>query len=97
MGKMYLITVKYKFLKIILRRCPGGLGSEPGFFFSFNFLFTLLLSQSFEPTLQKLGIYFSHDNESRLKTAFLIRVARWFVFKPKIQIRVSFGGSCNGR
>jgi hypothetical protein len=26
-----------------------------------------------------------------------LRVARWFVFKPKIQIWVNFGGSCNGR
>jgi hypothetical protein len=25
------------------------------------------------------------------------RVARWFVFKPKIQIWVNFVGSCNGR
>jgi hypothetical protein len=25
------------------------------------------------------------------------RVARWFVFKPKIQILANFGGSCNGR
>jgi predicted RNA-binding protein YlxR (DUF448 family) len=25
------------------------------------------------------------------------RVARWFVFKPKIQIWVNLGGSCNGR
>jgi hypothetical protein len=25
------------------------------------------------------------------------RVARWFVFKPKIQSWVNFGGSCNGR
>jgi hypothetical protein len=25
------------------------------------------------------------------------RVARWFVFKPKIQIWVNFGGSLNGR
>jgi hypothetical protein len=25
------------------------------------------------------------------------RAARWFVFKPKIQIWVNFGGSCNGR
>jgi hypothetical protein len=24
------------------------------------------------------------------------RVARWFVFKPKIPIWVNFGGSCNG-
>jgi hypothetical protein len=24
------------------------------------------------------------------------RVARWFVFKPKIEIWVNFGGSCNG-
>jgi hypothetical protein len=27
----------------------------------------------------------------------LNRVARWFVFKPNIQIWVNFGGSCNGR
>jgi hypothetical protein len=26
-----------------------------------------------------------------------LRVARWFVLKPKIQIWVYFGGSCNGR
>jgi hypothetical protein len=26
-----------------------------------------------------------------------VRVARWFVFKPKIQIWVNFAGSCNGR
>jgi hypothetical protein len=30
-------------------------------------------------------------------TVIFIRVARWFVFKPKIQIWVKFGGSCNGR
>jgi hypothetical protein len=27
----------------------------------------------------------------------ICRVARWFVFKPKIQIWVNFGGSWNGR
>jgi hypothetical protein len=27
----------------------------------------------------------------------LRRVARWFVFKPKIPIWVNFGGSCNGK
>jgi hypothetical protein len=26
-----------------------------------------------------------------------VRVARWFVFRPKIQIWVNFGGPCNGR
>jgi hypothetical protein len=25
------------------------------------------------------------------------RVARWYIFKPKVQIWVNFGGSCNGR
>jgi hypothetical protein len=25
------------------------------------------------------------------------RYARWFVFKPKIQIWVNFGGSCTGK
>jgi hypothetical protein len=29
--------------------------------------------------------------------AFYLRVARWFVFKPKIPILVNFGGSCNGK
>jgi hypothetical protein len=26
-----------------------------------------------------------------------VRVARWYIFKPKIQFWVKFGGSCNGR
>jgi hypothetical protein len=26
-----------------------------------------------------------------------VRVARWYIFKPKIPIWVNFGGSCNGR
>jgi hypothetical protein len=30
-------------------------------------------------------------------TSGLPRVARWFLFKPKIPIWVNFGGSCNGR
>jgi hypothetical protein len=36
---------------------------------------------------------------SAFETAIAIRsrVARWFVFKPKIQICVNFRGSCNGR
>jgi hypothetical protein len=33
--------------------------------------------------------------ETRLK--ILTMVARWFVFKPKIQIWVNFGGSWTGR
>jgi hypothetical protein len=33
----------------------------------------------------------------RWQHAVVDRVARWFVFKPKIQIWVNFGGSCNGR
>jgi hypothetical protein len=32
-----------------------------------------------------------------LSLEIFIRVARWFVFKPKIQICVNFGGTCNGR
>jgi hypothetical protein len=28
---------------------------------------------------------------------FCIRVARWYIFKPKITSWVNFGGSCNGR
>jgi hypothetical protein len=32
-----------------------------------------------------------------LAAGIVYRVARWFVFKPKIQIWVNFGGSCNGR
>jgi hypothetical protein len=30
-------------------------------------------------------------------TTAYIRVARWCIFKPKIQIWVIFGGYCNGR
>jgi hypothetical protein len=31
------------------------------------------------------------------KTKLQFKVATWFVFKPKIQIWVHFGGYCNGR
>jgi hypothetical protein len=37
------------------------------------------------------------DAWSRSPTHLCNRVARWFVFKPKNQIWVNFGGSCNGR
>jgi hypothetical protein len=33
----------------------------------------------------------------RAALRFQTRVARWFVYKSKIQIWVNFGGSCNGR
>jgi hypothetical protein len=29
--------------------------------------------------------------------ADLVRVARWFVFKPKIPKWLNFGGTCNGK
>jgi hypothetical protein len=35
--------------------------------------------------------------KSATRYFFPVRVARWFVFKPKIQIWVNFGGSCNWR
>jgi hypothetical protein len=31
------------------------------------------------------------------RNVLVSRVARWYIFKPKIQIRVNFGGSCRGR
>jgi Arf-GAP/GTPase/ANK repeat/PH domain-containing protein 1/3 len=34
--------------------------------------------------------------EGRTRPLFT-RVARWYIFKPKIQIWVNFEGSCNGR
>jgi hypothetical protein len=32
-----------------------------------------------------------------MKLRFSVRVARWYIFKQKIQIWVNFGGSCNWR
>jgi hypothetical protein len=53
-------------------------------FFSFSSLFSgEAMSHSFK-------------EEDAAKKARSPRVARWFVFKPKIQIWVNFGGSCNG-
>jgi hypothetical protein len=44
---------------------------------------------------------FSHQAETKamssLNFAVSGRVARWFVFKPKIPIWVNFGGSWNGK
>jgi hypothetical protein len=31
------------------------------------------------------------------RSVFGIRVARWFVFEPKIPIWINFGGPCDGR
>jgi hypothetical protein len=40
----------------------------------------------------------SQDNlKTQIGNAPIDRVARWFVFKPKIQIWVNYGGSCTGR
>jgi hypothetical protein len=41
----------------------------------------------------------THGTFKSLHTVYIPTnsVARWFVFKPKIQIWVNFGGSCNGR
>jgi hypothetical protein len=41
----------------------------------------------------------SSVSEARLDHAakHRVRVARWFVFKPKIPIWVNFGGSCYGK
>jgi hypothetical protein len=36
------------------------------------------------------------DEEEKVGRNVRARVARWFVFKPKIQIWVNFGGPCNG-
>jgi hypothetical protein len=43
-------------------------------------------------------ISWGRGNECRFEiNVHRTRVARWFVFKPKIQIWVNFGGSWNGR
>jgi hypothetical protein len=36
-------------------------------------------------------------NTPKVLLVFQTRVARWYIFKPKIPICVNFGGSCNGR
>jgi hypothetical protein len=41
-------------------------------------------------------VRFASDKKVQI-LLYQTRVARWFAFKPKIQIWVNFGGSCNGR
>jgi hypothetical protein len=41
------------------------------------------------------GFYLSQQNF--ISDAVCSRVARWYIFKPKISIRVNFLRSCNGR
>jgi hypothetical protein len=43
------------------------------------------------------NLFLSQSRSQFFRTFFYTRVARWFVFKPKIQIWVNYGGSCNGR
>jgi hypothetical protein len=45
---------------------------------------------------QKSDCKKSDQKKIRVPLIHTTRVARWFVFKPKIQIWVNFGGSCNG-
>jgi hypothetical protein len=54
------------------------------------------------PTPRNRRVHFSQairfrQISKKIGAREMTRVARWFVFKPKIQIWVSFGGSCNGR
>jgi hypothetical protein len=39
----------------------------------------------------------SHDQCNARATVFRCRVARWDIFRPKIALRINFGGHCNGR
>jgi hypothetical protein len=47
-------------------------------------------------TSRYVGCLF-HRFESNNANLGGARVARWFIFRPKIAIWVNFGGSCNGR
>jgi hypothetical protein len=47
------------------------------------------------PYWQRNGITPSHENKNG--HSLESRVARWYIFKPKIQILVNFGVSCNER
>jgi hypothetical protein len=39
----------------------------------------------------------TNGNSTESEVRIAARVARWFIFKPKIQIWANFGGSCNGK
>jgi hypothetical protein len=47
--------------------------------------------------LSQLSYLISNRNSQCFRIRFATSVARWFIFKPKIQIWVNFGRSCNGR
>jgi hypothetical protein len=46
-------------------------------------------------TKNYIEVFFLNPKTSIIKPS--TRVAGWFVFKPKIQIWVNFGGSCYGK
>jgi hypothetical protein len=52
------------------------------------------LGATFHLSLKTLKVFPPHFFQSMVNQ---IRVARRFVFKPKIQIWVNFGSTCNGR
>jgi hypothetical protein len=70
----------------------GKAGMENTFVYTI-FFFTFKLSTSGKVVLER-DRFATYCAKSNLE---LTRVARWFVFKPKIQIWVNFGGSCKGR
>jgi hypothetical protein len=57
----------------------------------FNQVFLQILSPLPQKRIPPIGIF------KIMKTSVGLRVARWFVFKPKIQIWVNFRGCGNGR
>jgi hypothetical protein len=54
------------------------------------------LKQNGSP-LKKVNNNFFTEENCRCGLGRSSRVARWFVFKPKTQIWVNFGGPCNRR
>jgi hypothetical protein len=46
--------------------------------------------------VEKIDVKYAKMHFKRTQFKVETRVARWFVFKPKIPIWVNFGGSCNG-
>jgi hypothetical protein len=59
-------------------------------------MFQLRSSMGQMPALAEGGNSANDDPNAMKPMAMKPRVARWYIFKPKIPVWVNFGGSCNG-
>jgi hypothetical protein len=91
-------VIGYFHCKAVIGRCTGTCGDNQAHACSGAFSVDLLQLICPLRKFNFLSVFlFDFFPDFFPAASVATRVARWYVFKPKIQIWVKFGGSCNGR